>query len=192
MQKHIVFFDGDCDGILWPTDSFFGFLSLGFGIVISLLATLIIHGPFSYPTIPKRGNRLLNWLPDPFMRIWIANIHRCKHGSDSESYDRRGKLQKSKFEQILEDYSSAHDRDSLSFKDGCTMLYERRNLMDFFGIFAFIFEWGSSYMLLWPSDGYMKKDDILGILDGSTFVVIAHRIKQGKKVGAFRSKHKVT
>lgn len=188
MQRHIAFFDGDCDGVVWPTDTFWAFMSLGFGLLLSLLSVGIIHGPFSYPTIPKSGNRWLDYLPDPFLRIWVANIHRCKHGSDTESYDRRGKFQPSKFQAILEDYSTYHNKEALSISDGIKMIKERRNLFDFFGIFAFAFEWGSTYMLLWPADGYMKKDDILGVLDGSIFVVLAHRVKQGQKAGAFRAK----
>jgi peroxygenase len=35
-----------------------------------------IHGSFSYPTVK-------GWLPDPFMRIFMENMHRTKHGSDS-------------------------------------------------------------------------------------------------------------
>lgn len=96
---------------------------------------------------------MLNWLPDPFMRIYVANIHRCKHGSDSESYDRRGKFRERQFESILEDYSTRNKKDALSFSDLMAMIRERRDLMDPFGWFAFMFEWGSSYMLLWPADG---------------------------------------
>lgn len=188
MQRHVAYFDGDCDGVIWPTDTFFGFLALGFGVFLSALAVGIIHGPFSYPTLPVRGNRILNYLPDPFMRIYVANIHRCKHGSDTESYNRRGEFQPNKFADILEDYSTDHNKEGLSFRDAVVMIYERRNLMDFFGVFAFAFEWGSSYMLLWPKDGYMKKDDMIGIIDGSTFVVLAHRVKSGKAAGAFRAK----
>ncbi|CBQ73148.1 conserved hypothetical protein [Sporisorium reilianum SRZ2] len=188
MQKHIAFFDGDCDGIIWPTDTMFAFLSLGFGFVLSALAVAIIHGPFSYPTLPRKGNKLSDWLPDPFMRIYVANIHRCKHGSDSESYDRRGHFRPSQFESILDDYSTRHNKDALSFSDAVAMVRERRDLLDLFGWFAFMFEWGSTYMLLWPADGYMRKDDMLGIFDGSTFVVLAHRHKSGKGGGAFKPK----
>ena len=152
-EQHVAFFDGDCDGIIWPTDTFFAFLSLGFGFILSALAVAIIHGPFSYPTLPTKGNRLRDWLPDPFMRIYVANIHRCKHGSDSESYDRRGHFRPSQFESILDDYSTRHNKDALSFSDAMAMIRERRDLMDLFGWFAFMFEWGSTYMLLWPEDG---------------------------------------
>ena len=35
--------------------------------------------------------------------------------------------------------------------------------------------------------GYMRKDDILGIFDGSIFVVLAHRYKSGHGGGAFQA-----
>jgi hypothetical protein len=120
----------------------------------------IVHPPFSYPTLPRKDSWLLNWLPDPFMRIYVANIHRCKHGSDSESYDRRGRFQQNKFLDILRDYSSRHDKNALSFSDTMVMIRERRNLMDPFGIFAFLFEWGSTYMLLWPADGMFSSFEL--------------------------------
>ncbi|PWN54255.1 Caleosin-domain-containing protein [Violaceomyces palustris] len=188
LQKHAAFFDADCDGVIWPKDTFFGFLTLGFGFFLSAIAVLVVHGPFSYPTIPKRGDKWTDYLPDPYLRIWIANLHRCKHGSDSETFDRRGDFQASKFDQVLESYSSHYTKEALSLSDGVKMILTRRDLMDLFGIFAFIFEWGSTYMLLWPKDGYMKKDEILGVLDGSIFPVIAQRNKAGTRAGAFVAK----
>lgn len=184
MQRHCVFFDGSCQGIVTPLDTFHGFYALGFGLILSFAAVFIIHSAFSYPSGPTTG-KWSDWIPDPYFRIWLANIHRNKHGSDTESYDRRGHFQKTKFEQILDDYSSKVGRDALSFSDGVVMLTGRRNLMDLFGIFAFIFEWGSTYMLLWPQDGYMKKDDIIGVLNGSIFPELA---AARKKRGAFKAK----
>lgn len=40
-------------------------------------------------------------------------------------------------------------------------------------------------MLLWPKDGYMKNDDIIGVINGSIFPVLAY---QRSRVGAFKSK----
>jgi len=53
-----------------------GFRRLGFGYLVSSLAVPFIHGSFSYPSNP-------GIIPDPFFRIWLKNIHRTKHGSDS-------------------------------------------------------------------------------------------------------------
>lgn len=89
LQRHCVFFDGSCQGIVTPLDTFYGFYALGFGFILSVVAIFVIHSAFSYPSSPS-------WIPDPYFRIHIANIHRNKHGSDSESYDRRGHFQVSK------------------------------------------------------------------------------------------------
>lgn len=58
-------------------------------------------------------------------------------------------------------------------------------LRDFFGVFAMMFELGSSYMLLWPADGYCRKEELLGIYDGSVFPAIA---QNRSRKGAFRRK----
>jgi len=58
----------------------------------------------------------------------VSNIHRCKHGSDTESFDRRGRFQQNKFKAILDDYSSAKEKDSLSFRDGMVMVSEKEEL----------------------------------------------------------------
>ncbi|KAL9936456.1 hypothetical protein V8E36_004524 [Tilletia maclaganii] len=181
LQCHVAFFDGDLDGVIWPWDTFYGFYALGFGLVLSLIAVGVIHPPFSYSTAPS-------WIPNPLLPIYMANIHRDKHGSDSESYDRRGHIQKAKFDAIFEDWSSAPSRDAINFSDILAMAWGQRNIFDFFGVFAFFFEWGSSYMLIWPQDGYVPKQDMLGIFDGSIFPVIA---ANRNKLGAFRKKRGV-
>lgn len=74
-----------CAGILYPQDTFNGFHKIGFNVFLSAFAVLVIHGTFSYPS--QEG-----WLPDPFFSVKINNIHKCKHGSDSESYDTEGRF----------------------------------------------------------------------------------------------------
>lgn len=56
-------------------------------------------------------------------------------------------------------------------------------------MFAFAFEWGSTYMLLWPETS-MHVDDIMGVLDGSIFVVLAARHKAKGKGGAFSKSYR--
>jgi len=51
----------------------------------------------------------------------------------------------------------------------------QRVTADPFGWIASFFEWFATYLLLWPDDGVMKKDDIRRIFDGSIFYEIADR-----------------
>lgn len=50
LQQHLAFFDTDGDNIIWPIDTFWGFMRLGFGLVLSIVAVFIIHPPFSVST----------------------------------------------------------------------------------------------------------------------------------------------
>lgn len=86
------------------------------------------------------------------------------------------------------DYSSHEGRDSLTLGDAWSMMKGRRNLLDIFGLIAFAFEWGSTYMLLWPADGRMKKRDIVGVINGSIFPELAYNHMTKGKGGAFRAK----
>lgn len=63
-------------------------------MLISFLAVPFIHGSFSYASCNS-------WLPDPFFRVYIKNIHLCKHGSDSECFDTEGRFVPEKFEEIF-------------------------------------------------------------------------------------------
>ena len=59
--------------------------ALGFGFALSLLSMLLIHGNFSYVT----GN---SWIPDPFFRLYVENMYKAKHGSDSGTIDNEGRF----------------------------------------------------------------------------------------------------
>lgn len=85
LQQHCDYFDTDSDGVIWPLDTFRGFYALGFGLALSLLSMLIIHSNFSYPTVH-------GWIPDPLFRIYLDNINKAKHGSDTGTYDNEGRF----------------------------------------------------------------------------------------------------
>lgn len=53
----------------------------------------------------------------------------------------------------------------------------QRCVGDPFGWGAAIFEWLATWILLWPEDGRMMKEDIRGVYDGSIFYRIAERKK---------------
>jgi peroxygenase len=71
--------------IIWPTATYVGFRKVGFHPILSFIAIFVIHGTFSFAS--QDG-----WLPDLRMPIYVKNIHRTKHGSDSEVYDTEGRF----------------------------------------------------------------------------------------------------
>ena len=73
LQQHVLFWDRDRDGQIYPWDTYIGFRELGFNILFSFLAVLIINLNFSYPT------RLAHsFLPDPWFRVYVDAVHKAK------------------------------------------------------------------------------------------------------------------
>ncbi|KAJ7689292.1 Caleosin [Mycena rosella] len=157
LQSHVAFFDLDNDGIIWPLDTYNGFRAIGFGLIYSFMSVLVIHAAFSWFTFGTL-------IPDPFFRIRVSHIHRGMHGSDSGSYTQTGDLDEHRFNYMFDLYSSPPNT-HLSFEEGVRMVRGNRNLWDFFGWFAAIFEWGATYLLLGGEDGRVSKQDIHDILN---------------------------
>lgn len=40
---------------------------------------------------------------------------------------------------------------------------------DFFGQVSAMFEWGFAWVLLWPEDGVLRKEEVRRLLDGSIY-----------------------
>ncbi|KAM0418944.1 hypothetical protein ACHAPT_012102 [Fusarium lateritium] len=129
LQQHCDFFDKDRDGVIYPIDTFRGFRRLGFGVILSLLSVFIIHANFSYPT-------LSSYVPDPWFRIYIDNIHKDKHGSDTGIYDTEGRFIPQKFEDIFSKY--AEGRDYLTLWDVSKLMKGQRLVADPIG-------WGGAF-----------------------------------------------
>ncbi|KAF9482357.1 Caleosin-domain-containing protein [Pholiota conissans] len=168
LQSHVAFFDRDNDGIIWPLDTYTGFRAIGFGIFLSLLSMIIIHGGFSYFT----------WgsiLPDPFFRLKIKYMHKGKHGSDTETYTTIGEFDDNRFNYIFNMYSS-DPHTHLKFTEGVRMLHGNMNPFDFFGWFAASFEWLATYLMLWPQDPQgVRKEDVKAVYNGSIFYKLSGR-----------------
>ncbi|RXW21105.1 hypothetical protein EST38_g4765 [Candolleomyces aberdarensis] len=172
LQGHVAFFDRDGDGIIWPIDTYNGFRDIKFGIVLSLLAVLVIHSGLSYMTWGT-------WLPDPFFRLRIKNMHRAKHGSDSEVYTKIGEYDDGRFNYMFKMYTAA-PHTHMTLAEAIHMVHCNMNPWDPVGWFSGFFEWLATYILLWPEDGRMAKEDIKGIYNGSIFYVISGRKPMGK------------
>ncbi|KAL6710508.1 hypothetical protein ACN47E_008556 [Coniothyrium glycines] len=172
LQQHCDWFDRDHDGVLWPSDTWVGFNRLGFGIFLSTIAMIIIHINFSYPTSA-------GWLPDPFFRINLIRVDRTKHGSDTGAYDSEGRFVPQKFEEIFLKY--APGRDYMTLQDVANMIRGQRCVSDPIGWGGMVFEWGATYLMLWPEDGKMYKEQIRSIYDGSIFHTWAAQVDKKRK-----------
>eukprot|EP01117_Protostelium_nocturnum_P012379 TRINITY_DN4567_c0_g1_i1.p1 TRINITY_DN4567_c0_g1~~TRINITY_DN4567_c0_g1_i1.p1 ORF type:complete len:282 (+),score=73.68 TRINITY_DN4567_c0_g1_i1:95-940(+) len=175
LQQHCDFWDPDGDGVIWPRDTFVGFRDLGFNFYMSLLGVFIIHSAFSFPS------RLsFTWIPDPFFRISVKGIHKCKHGSDSGSYDNEGRFVPQKFEEIFSKYDT-DGKGGLTFTEMWNAMKGYRVIMDFFGWFALFFELGTTYLLI-AKDGVMTKEDMRRVYDGSLFYHV-REVRRAEKQG---------
>ncbi|KAF9042224.1 Caleosin [Panaeolus papilionaceus] len=171
LQGHVAFFDADSDGIIWPSDTYRGFRDIKFGICLSMLSVLIIHFGFSWITQDS-------WIPDPFFRLKIKNMHRAMHGSSSGSYTVTGEFDQARFNSIFDTYSS-EPHTHLTFWEGVRMIRGNRNLFDFFGWFSACFEWLATWILLRDKDPKgLKREDVKGVLMGYTFYQISGRKPQ--------------
>jgi peroxygenase len=132
VQQHCLYFDQDGDGIIYPHNTFTACRKWGWGIFLSALAAFIINVNLSYPTQP-------GWLPDPFFRIYIDNVHKAKHGSDSMSFDNEGRFSPQKYEDLFAKYDRG-DKGGLDWRDLLRFHKGQRMAMDFFGWSAVFFE----------------------------------------------------
>lgn len=172
LQGHVAFFDRDGDGIIWPLDTYSGFRDLRFGVLLAMFATWVIHTGFSYITMGS-------WIPDPFFRVSVKRMHRAKHGSDSEVYTGTGEFDQSRFNYVFDMYTQK-PHSHMTFEEAMHMVHGNMNPWDVFGWMAAVLEWTATYLLLWPEDGKMAKEDIKGVYNGSIFYKISGRRPLGK------------
>ncbi|KAJ9323535.1 hypothetical protein DTO027B5_4476 [Paecilomyces variotii] len=158
LQQHVLFWDRDNDGQITPIDTYIGFRELGFNIIFSLLAVLVINLNFSYPT-----RLAYSWFPDPFFRVYVPSIHKAKHGSDSGAIDNEGHFVSQAFENIFAKYDR-ENRGCLSLADIFRMMKGQRVAADPFGWGAAFFEWGTTWLLL-QKGGMVYKEDLRQVYD---------------------------
>ncbi|KAL2194445.1 Caleosin related protein-domain-containing protein [Corynascus similis CBS 632.67] len=173
LQQHVLFWDRDGDGKIYPWHTYVGFRDLGFSILFSLLAAIIINVNFSYPT-----RLAVSWWPDPWFRVYVGGIHKAKHGSDSGVYDKEGRFVPQMFEDMFAKWD-VHGAGSLSASELWHMIKGNRLVADPFGWGAAFFEFGTTWLLL-QKDGRVSKEDLRQTYDGTIFWRIKEAREQGK------------
>ena len=68
-----MFWDRDGDGQIYPWDTYIGFRDLGFNVLFSLLAVVVVNVNYSYPT-----RLAVSWWPDVWFRVYVGGIHKAK------------------------------------------------------------------------------------------------------------------
>ncbi|KAJ3311401.1 hypothetical protein HDU93_005127, partial [Gonapodya sp. JEL0774] len=157
LQQHAEFFDRDGDGVIWPWETFQGFRALNFNPIISLVAAVVI-GFLGWWTQDS-------WFPHPLLPIYVKNIHRTKHGSDTEVYDTEGRFVPQKFEEIFSKYATT-DPSGLYPKDLWRMVRGQRNVGDFVGWGGATFEWLFLWLLAKDENGMIPKESVRQQYDG--------------------------
>ncbi|KAJ1554116.1 hypothetical protein HK405_005959, partial [Cladochytrium tenue] len=160
LQRHVAFFDRQASGVLWPWTTAAALRDAGFNPFLAVAMALVIHAGLSWWSLDS-------FIPHPGLPIYVKNIHRCKHGSDSGTYDTEGRFVPQHFEDVF----ARHARSSplyLTGADLARMAAHSRCVADPFGWAAHVLEWGSLYLLA-ARNGRLHKED-----DGTLFYHLAN------------------
>uniref|UniRef100_A0ACD5VAW8 Uncharacterized protein n=1 Tax=Avena sativa TaxID=4498 RepID=A0ACD5VAW8_AVESA len=174
LQQHAAFFDRNKDGIIYPSETYQGLRAIGCGVPLSALGAVFINTLLGSPTVPENVKA-----PPLKFPIYVKNIHKGKHGSDTDTYDANGRFVPEKFEEIFKKH--AHTRpDALSGKELQELLKANRERNDLTGRTAAFVEWKLIYSFCKDKDGFLHKETVRAIYDGSVFVKLEQDRKEAK------------
>lgn len=192
LQQHLEFFDVGGKGYLTPADTFRGFRRIGFSRAFSAASVVPLHTTFSFATWP-------DWRPRPSLPIFLDRAHRCKHGSDSGTFDSEGRFTPQRFAEIFSKYATAKDAKdapALSFGDLQEMLHGNMVVGDCIGWLAARLEWWTLWLIAQDERGLLSQERVRATFDGSLWrqleevairrrgYDVAPRVAKGRVTGA--------
>lgn len=169
LQKHVMYWDFDKDGVIYPGDTFKGFRQVGFNRIVSALSTMVIHSSFSWAS---------GGFPDFAFPIYIENMNRTNHGSDTQVYNPEGEINHESADRILKKYDP-QGRGGLYWEDIQRMVADNRNVNDVFGWTADQLEWWAFHVIAHDDNGFVSKEKIMAQYDGSLWELLAKE-REGK------------
>uniref|UniRef100_A0ACD5V8S5 Uncharacterized protein n=1 Tax=Avena sativa TaxID=4498 RepID=A0ACD5V8S5_AVESA len=172
LQKHASFFDRNKDGIITPSESFEGYVAIGCDVEFSRETASSVHAALGPKTSPVDA-------PLPHINIYIDQIHKAMHGSDTGAYDANGRFVPPKFEEIFIKHAKVRP-DALTSLEVEELILANRDPLDPQSWGGPVKEWGLSYKLSSDKDGFLHKDSIRGIYDGSEFIKLEEKRRSSR------------
>uniref|UniRef100_A0ACD5ZE82 Uncharacterized protein n=1 Tax=Avena sativa TaxID=4498 RepID=A0ACD5ZE82_AVESA len=163
LQKHAAFFDANNDGVVSFSETYDAFRSFGFGIVASTLSATFINAGLCPMTRPENDTSR--------MSVYIENIHKGIHGSDSGAYDSQGRFVPEKFEAIFAKHAKTVP-DALTSDEVGELISANRQPSDYAGWAGAEAEWKMLYSIGKDKDGLLRKDTVRSVYDGSLFAKV--------------------
>ncbi|KQK22974.1 hypothetical protein BRADI_1g70400v3 [Brachypodium distachyon] len=142
------------------------FVAIGCEPAFSSAAATTIHGVLGPKTSPADAL--------PGLEIHVENIHKAMHGSGTGALDAKGRFVPQKFEEIFTSFAKIR-QDALTFPEIQAMLVAHRDILDPASWAPPQAEWGLIYTLASDWLGFLHKDSVRGIYDGSVFTKLEEK-----------------
>ncbi|PNH04886.1 putative peroxygenase 3, partial [Tetrabaena socialis] len=125
LQQHCGFWDRDNDGRIYPLDTYRGCREIGMSVLLSGAFMWLLHFTLLVPFMTQDS-----WVLHPYLCIYLKNIHRLKHASDTGTFDEQGRMYPGKFEQIWDVLGADQIR---SYADVRRLVWANKDIADPFG-----------------------------------------------------------